>query len=195
MRIWIRHFVRWDYKNMLNQFSRTELLLGKAAMERLAECRVAVFGIGGVGGSVSEPVRENSSEPTAEAVSAMDENGHLIIYADKLSSERISFIWVSDDSRIELLTRVGDDGMVKATLGTCQSCNGSPRAYYTQEGDKLKCNNCGLTFPISVLDNPGGGCHPIMLDETLLQYQGNDLVMDLSSLLAYEYLFSKVVNH
>ena len=26
-----------------------------------------------------------------------------------------------------------------------------------------------------------------MLDETLLQYQGNDLVMDLSSLLAYEY--------
>ena len=50
MRIWIRHFVRWDYKNMLNQFSRTELLLGKAAMERLAECRVAVFGIGGVGG-------------------------------------------------------------------------------------------------------------------------------------------------
>ena len=54
MRIWIRHFVRWDYKNMLNQFSRTELLLGKAAMERLAECRVAVFGIGGVGGYVCE---------------------------------------------------------------------------------------------------------------------------------------------
>ena len=54
MRIWIRHFVRWDYKKMLNQFSRTELLLGKAAMERLAECRVAVFGIGGVGGYVCE---------------------------------------------------------------------------------------------------------------------------------------------
>ena len=39
---------------MLNQFSRTELLLGKAAMERLAGCRVAVFGIGGVGGYVCE---------------------------------------------------------------------------------------------------------------------------------------------
>lgn len=32
---------------MLNQFSRTELLLGKEAMERLAGARVAVFGIGG----------------------------------------------------------------------------------------------------------------------------------------------------
>ena len=34
---------------MLNQFSRTELLFGKAAMEKLASSRVAVFGIGGVG--------------------------------------------------------------------------------------------------------------------------------------------------
>ena len=39
---------------MLNQFSRTELLLGKEAMERLAGSRVAVFGIGGVGGYVCE---------------------------------------------------------------------------------------------------------------------------------------------
>lgn len=39
---------------MLNQFSRTELLFGKDAMERLSHCRVAVFGIGGVGGYVCE---------------------------------------------------------------------------------------------------------------------------------------------
>ena len=39
---------------MLNQFSRTEILLGKSAMERLSKSRVAVFGIGGVGGYVCE---------------------------------------------------------------------------------------------------------------------------------------------
>lgn len=39
---------------MLNQFSRTEILLGKEAMEILASSRVAVFGIGGVGGYVVE---------------------------------------------------------------------------------------------------------------------------------------------
>ena len=37
---------------MLNQFSRTELLLGKEAMDKLQNSRVAVFGIGGVGGYV-----------------------------------------------------------------------------------------------------------------------------------------------
>ena len=39
---------------MLNQFSRTELLLGKENMNRLSEARVAVFGIGGVGGYTVE---------------------------------------------------------------------------------------------------------------------------------------------
>lgn len=34
---------------MLNQFSRTELLLGHDNMEKLKNARVAVFGIGGVG--------------------------------------------------------------------------------------------------------------------------------------------------
>ena len=39
---------------MLNQFSRTQLLVGREAMERLFAARVAVFGIGGVGGYAVE---------------------------------------------------------------------------------------------------------------------------------------------
>ena len=39
---------------MLNQFSRTQLLLGQENMERLSRAKVAVFGIGGVGGYVAE---------------------------------------------------------------------------------------------------------------------------------------------
>ena len=39
---------------MLTQFSRTELLLGSEAMDKLNNSRVAVFGVGGVGGYVCE---------------------------------------------------------------------------------------------------------------------------------------------
>lgn len=39
---------------MLNQFSRTQLLLGQDGMDRLANARVAVFGVGGVGGFAVE---------------------------------------------------------------------------------------------------------------------------------------------
>ena len=39
---------------MLNQFSRTQLLIGEPAIKKLQESRVTVFGIGGVGGYVCE---------------------------------------------------------------------------------------------------------------------------------------------
>ena len=39
---------------MLDQFSRAELLFGAAGMERLSGARVAVFGLGGVGGYTVE---------------------------------------------------------------------------------------------------------------------------------------------
>ncbi|MBR3002653.1 MAG: tRNA threonylcarbamoyladenosine dehydratase [Clostridia bacterium] len=39
---------------MLNQFSRTELLIGKEGIEKLSKAKVAVFGIGGVGSYVVE---------------------------------------------------------------------------------------------------------------------------------------------
>ena len=39
---------------MQENFSRTELLLGREAMERLSRARIAVFGLGGVGGYAVE---------------------------------------------------------------------------------------------------------------------------------------------
>ena len=39
---------------MLNQFSRTKIIYGEQAIKKLAECRVAVFGLGGVGGYALE---------------------------------------------------------------------------------------------------------------------------------------------
>lgn len=41
---------------MLNEFSRTELLLGREAMEKLRQARVVVFGLGGVGSYAAEAI-------------------------------------------------------------------------------------------------------------------------------------------
>ena len=43
---------------MLNQFSRTQLLYGKEDMDKLKNSRVAIFGLGGVGGYVGEALEE-----------------------------------------------------------------------------------------------------------------------------------------
>ena len=49
-------FMKADYEPLVeeNQFARTELLVGSSAMNRLSNARVAVFGVGGVGGYVAE---------------------------------------------------------------------------------------------------------------------------------------------
>lgn len=39
---------------MQEQFSRTEMIIGEKALEKLASCRVALFGVGGVGGYALE---------------------------------------------------------------------------------------------------------------------------------------------
>ena len=40
-------------KRLDEQFSRTEMLIGGAALKRLKNAKVAVFGLGGVGGYVA----------------------------------------------------------------------------------------------------------------------------------------------
>lgn len=139
---------------------------------------------------------ETKADLTAEAaVIAGQTAGAFLISIDSLRSDQVSFIRPASGIKIELLARLGDDGKVKAALGTCQSCNGSPLAYYKQVGELLRCNNCGQTFPLSVLDTPGGGCHPIMIDASVITETDSGLLVDMELLGQYEPLFNKVADH
>lgn len=73
---------------MLNRFSRTELLLGSDGMDRLASARVAVFGIGGVGGYTVEALARSG-------VGAID----LIDY-DKVSLTNINRQIIATDKTV-----------------------------------------------------------------------------------------------
>lgn len=132
---------------------------------------------------------------TGSAYAEQDGDGNVVIRKSALSADQVSFIRIAEDSNIELLARLGDDGGISVALGTCQSCSGSPRAHYTQEGDVLKCNNCGLTFPLAVLDAPGGGCHPLMFSSAFVQESEGKIRLNLEALLQCEPLFEKVAAH
>ncbi|MBQ9279487.1 MAG: DUF2318 domain-containing protein [Clostridia bacterium] len=80
-------------------------------------------------------------------------------------------------------------------FGTCQSCNGSPNAYYAQTGKMLKCNNCGLTFPMDVIGVDGTGCHPIMIEEDGITQTDTGIAINKDTLLKNESLFTKIVAH
>ncbi len=68
---------------MLSQFSRTELLFGAAAMNRIRKARVAVFGIGGVGGYAVEALARSG-------IGTLDLFDHDTVYETNLNRQIIA---------------------------------------------------------------------------------------------------------
>ncbi|MBO5087880.1 MAG: tRNA threonylcarbamoyladenosine dehydratase [Lachnospiraceae bacterium] len=78
---------------MSEQFSRTELLLGSESMGRLANARVAVFGIGGVGGYVVEALVRSGIGAVdlidSDTVCESNLNRQIIATRDTLGKQKV----------------------------------------------------------------------------------------------------------
>jgi len=96
---------------MSETFERTELLLGKETMQKLAKARVAVFGIGGVGGYVCEALVRSGVGAfdliDADTVSLSNLNRQIIAlrntvgrYKTEVMKERMHLINPDADVRI-----------------------------------------------------------------------------------------------
>jgi len=79
---------------MLNQFSRTELMFGSEGMAKLAAARVAVFGIGGVGGhTVDALARSGIGEITLiddDTVSLTNINRQMVATLDTVGEFKVN---------------------------------------------------------------------------------------------------------
>ena len=79
---------------MKEQFARTGLLLGEDAMEKLEKSRVAVFGIGGVGGHVVEALVRSGVGAIDlidnDTVSVTNLNRQLVATWDTVGSDKVS---------------------------------------------------------------------------------------------------------
>ena len=95
---------------MINQFSRTELLFGREAMEKLAESRVAVFGIGGVGGYTVEALARSGVGSLdlidSDTVSITNINRQIIATLDTVGKYKV-------DVAAERVRSINPDCIVK----------------------------------------------------------------------------------
>jgi len=62
---------------------------------------------------------------------------------------------------MEVMAVKASDGTIRTAFNTCQVCNGSPRAYFKQEGDSVICQNCGNIFSLDMIEVRRGGCNPV----------------------------------
>jgi uncharacterized membrane protein len=92
----------------------------------------------------------------------LNDNGDVVINEADIT-EKASFLEYKskDDITVGLLVVRASDGTVRTALDTCQVCNGSPYAYFTQVMNGVQCQNCGNIFKLDMIEQERGGCNPI----------------------------------
>ena len=89
---------------MTEQFSRTALLLGEDALRRLASCRVAVFGVGGVGGYCVEALARSGVGALdlidSDTVSESNLNRQIIALHSTVEVARERVLDINPDCRV-----------------------------------------------------------------------------------------------
>ena len=127
-------------------------------------------------GCTNESKKEEIKDPNAPAglkevtgkiVKAnLDNDGNIIINEDEITEEVVYISYEYEGVTIGLIAVRDSEGKVIVVVNTCQSCGGSPYAYFVQVVNKIQCQNCGNLFDIDDLDNlTPDGCNPIGIED------------------------------
>jgi len=129
-------------------------------------------------GCTNETKKEETKDPNAPAglkevtgkivKAELDNDGNIIINENEITEKVVYISYEYEGVTIGLLAVRNSEGRVIVVVNTCQSCGGSPYAYFVQVGNKIQCQNCGNLFAIDDLDNlTPDGCNPIGIDERI----------------------------
>ena len=126
----------------------------------------------------------SNDNPTATAVatnapSSAPESRDIRISLSDLSGTAKFFDYkLSDNKPVRFFVIKSSDGVYRAALDACDTCYHAKKGYH-QEGDDMICNNCGLHFHSSQINEVHGGCNPVGLPRTI---EGSQLVIKASEL-------------
>ncbi|MEK6320214.1 MAG: DUF2318 domain-containing protein [Acidobacteriota bacterium] len=101
-----------------------------------------------------------------------------IALSDLTSTAKFFDYKLSDNRPVRFFVLKSSDGVYRAALDACDTCYHAKKGYH-QEGDDMICNNCGLHFHSSKINEVHGGCNPVGLPRTI---EGNQLVIKASEL-------------
>ncbi|MCD8117208.1 MAG: DUF2318 domain-containing protein [Oscillospiraceae bacterium] len=118
---------------------------------------VAVLVVLAAAAAVLLPRLQDDGDSTVASVS----EGDLLIQTENIGTEASYFDYDVDGVTVEVLAVLASDGTIQLALNTCQVCNGSPYAYFVQEGDDFVCQNCLNRFSSTDVGVVSGGCNPV----------------------------------
>ena len=111
------------------------------------------------------------------AETATPSGSDLIVNTDEIGTQASFFDYDADGVTVQVLAVRASDGTVRLALNTCQVCNGSPYAYFVQDGDDFVCQNCHNRFSSTDVGVVSGGCNPIPITAEVYQEENGTLVV------------------
>lgn len=110
---------------------------------------------------------ENTASSDTAIPATLNEDGDVVIQIADITETATFYEYDANGTPMALFAVKASDGTIRTALDTCQVCNGSPYAYFTQQGDTFQCQNCGNVYDLDMIEQERGGCNPvpIMKDE------------------------------
>ena len=107
-------------------------------------------------------------------------NGVVSIPASDLADGKAKYYrYSSDTSEIKFFLVKSSDGMIRAAFDACDVCFHAKKGY-SQDKDFMVCNNCGMKFHSSRINEVSGGCNPSPLKRTI---QGDTIVISVADIM------------
>jgi hypothetical protein len=161
-------------KNKINK-SKNSMIMAAVAIVCIAV--FAIYGLNNKSNAETTNVAEDTQDTevtvqTAETsgVSASDsqaasvssnEEGNIVIKTSDIGEDATFYQYEANGTTMEFFAVKASDGTIRTALNTCQVCNGSPYAYFDQQGDNFQCQNCGNIFQRDMIELEKSGCNPI----------------------------------
>lgn len=111
----------------------------------------------------------------------------IIVDIANLTNKVTFFDYVANGTKMQVMGVLDSAGKSRVALNTCQSCNGSPYAYFIQDDDYVVCQNCGQYFAINGMGDAKNGCNPIPIEYNV---KDNNIIITNDTLEQYARLFT-----
>ena len=106
----------------------------------------------------------------------------LTVRTEEIGTTARFFDYDAGGVTVQVLAVRASDDTVRLALNTCQVCNGSPYAYFEQDGDDFICQNCHNRFASTAVGVVSGGCDPVPITADVYEEEDGTLTIPHSFL-------------
>lgn len=133
-----------------------------------------------------ENVSTTQGSEKSDAASAPIFTDDIIIDENAVSNTAVFYDYDTDGTVIEVFAVKASDGSTRIAFNTCQICNGSPYAYFVQQGNYFICQNCKNAFSRDDIGILHGGCNPVPVTEENYQIENEKIIIPSQFLEQYK---------